>query len=272
MNNKTQIELIFLSFKDLLSSPMLKVAFIPFLTTLFIVYFSFFSVANTALNNLQNTTLEIKTHQTQINNGITSTSNTDATYIGSNIINWLLKYSFTSWIVSFLVYTIGSFMVLLVSLFISLVIVGFLTPIILEYLRKQYYPNITFYGYGTILNSIMMLIKSFLMMVLFLIILIPLYFIPVVNIIAFNFPFFYFFHKMLHFDVGSTLFSKEKYFYYSFKYSTSSRLQTLFLYFISMIPFVALVLPVFYIIYLGHNYMSKFDTFNHEFKNTKTIT
>ena len=267
MNNKTQIELIFLSFRDLLSSSMLKIAFIPFLATLFVVYFSFFSVANAGLNSLENTTLKIQTHQTQIDNGIVNTSNTDSTYTGSSIINWLLKYSFTSWIVSFLVYTIGGFALLWVSLFISLIIVGFLTPTILAYIRNKYYPNIVFDGYGTILNSIIMLFKSFLIMTLFLIILIPLYFIPIVNIIAFNFPFFYFFHKMLHFDVGSTILSKEKNYYYNSKYSTSSRMQTLFLYCISMIPFVALILPVFYIIYLGHNYMSK-----HEFKDTKTIT
>ena len=94
------------------------------------------------------------------------------------------------------------------------------------------------------------------MLILF-VVLIPLYFIPVINLIAINFPFYYFFHKMLHFDVGSTVLTKEKHYLFKHKYTFSLRFQTLFLYIISMIPFLSLILPVFYIVYLGHNYMDK---------------
>ena len=277
MIRKTQFEIILLSIKDLLSSPMLKIAFIPFIITIFIVYSAFFSIADIGLDTLKDATVQIQTHETNIQNGVVDTTTTNETYTGSSILDFLLKYSITSWIVSFLVYTVGSFVVLWVSLFISLIVIGFLTPNILNILQKKYYPNIVFNGYGTITNSIIMLLKSLAIMILLFLILVPFYFIPIINIIAFNIPFFYFFHKMLHFDVGSTLLTEDNHTYFKGKYSTSFMLQTLFLYFIAMIPFAALILPVFYIIYLGHNYMGKMDKISKstvvtELKDIKTLT
>ncbi len=260
--------------KDLLSSPMLKIAFIPFIITIFIVYSAFFSIADIGLDTLKDATIQIQTHETNIQNGVVDTTTTDETYTGSSILDFLLKYSITSWIVSFLVYTVGSFVVLWVSLFISLIVIGFLTPNILNILQKKYYSNIIFQGYGTITNSIIMLLKSLAIMIILFLVLVPFYFIPIINIIAFNIPFFYFFHKMLHFDVGSTLLTEDNHTYLSNKFATSFRLQTLFLYFLAMIPFAALVLPVFYIIYLGHNYMGKIEQLNElkELKDIKTLT
>jgi hypothetical protein len=97
-------------------------------------------------------------------------------------------------------------------------------------------------------------------MIILFVVLVPLYFIPLVNIIAINLPFYYFFHKMLHFDIGSSIFSKDEHENLKNKYTFPFRAYTLFLYLLSLIPFVALILPVFYIIYLGHNYMLKIDT------------
>ncbi len=239
---------------------MLKIAFIPFLITLSILYFAFFSIASTGLDSLQETSLKIKTHETYIENGVTNTTTTTQTYTGNWLFDFLLKYSITSWIVNFLVYTVGSFFILWISLFISIIIIGFLTPNILNILQKKHYPNLIFNGYGNLTNSIFKLLKSLLVMIILFFILIPFYFIPVINIVAINLPFYYFFHKMLHFDVSSTLMSKEEIHIYKYKNSTKLRLQTLFLYILSMIPFLPLILPVYYIIYLGHNYMNTIDT------------
>ncbi len=264
MSNKTHFGIIILSIKDLFSPQMLKIAFLPFIVTLLVVYFAFFSIADMGLDTLQNTTLQIQTQESSIQNGVTTTENTNQTYTGYWILDFLLKYSITSWIVGFLVYTIGSFAVLWVSLFIALIVVGFLTPSILRNLQQKYYPSVKLDGYGDVISSVLFLIKSIFMMIFFFIVLAPLYFIPIINIIAINIPFYYFFHKMLHFDIGSTLVSKEEHKNLKNKYSFSFRMQTLFLYFLSMIPFVALILPVFYIIYLGHTYMDKL-------KDTETL-
>ena len=96
-------------------------------------------------------------------------------------------------------------------------------------------------------------------MIILFIVLIPVYFVPILNIIAFSLPLYYFFHKLLNFDVSSTILSKEEFKIIYEKDATSFRLRTLFLYFISMIPFATLFTAVYYIIYLGHGYFLKLD-------------
>ena len=96
-------------------------------------------------------------------------------------------------------------------------------------------------------------------MVFLFIILIPVYFVPVLNVLAFSLPFYYFFHKLLNFDVSSTILSKEQFKIIYKAEGNNFRLRTLFLYFISMIPFATLFTAVYYIIYLGHAYFIKLD-------------
>ena len=178
------------------------------------------------------------------------------------LIVFLFKYSFLSWMAGFLLYTIGTVVVLQISVIFSIVIIGFLTPMILKILHKKHYSHLKLNGYGTIISSIWILIKSFSMMILLFILLIPVYFIPVLNMIAFSFPLYYFFHKLLNFDVSSTILTKEQYKIIYEKDSAAFRLRTLFLYFISMIPFATLFTAVYYIIYLGHAYFIKLEELN----------
>jgi hypothetical protein len=96
------------------------------------------------------------------------------------------------------------------------------------------------------------------MIILFLV-LIPVYFVPVLNIIAFSLPLYYFFHKLLNFDVSSTILSKEEYKTIYKTQGNNFRLRTLFLYIISMIPFATLFSAVYYVIYLGHSYFIQLD-------------
>ncbi len=66
----------------------------------------------------------------------------------------------------------------------------------------------------------------------------------------------------MNFDVSSTIFTKEQYKIIYAKEGNSFRLRTLFLYFISMIPFATLFSAVYFIIYLGHSYFIKLDELN----------
>jgi hypothetical protein len=141
----------------------------------------------------------------------------------------------------------------------SIIIIGFLTPMILGILHKRYYSHLQLHEYGTLPLSIWVLIKSFFMMIFLFSILIPVYFVPILNVIAFSLPFYYFFHKLLNFDVSSTILSAEQYKIIYEKEANNFRLRTLFLYFISMIPFATLFTAVYYIIYLGHAYFIKLE-------------
>ncbi|NPA59992.1 MAG: hypothetical protein GXO30_05965, partial [Epsilonproteobacteria bacterium] len=94
---------------------------------------------------------------------------------------------------------------------------------------------------------------SLIMIVLF-IVLIPLYFIPVVNILAFNLPLYYFFHKMITFDISSNISTKEEFKKIKYFNANSIRLKTLMLYLISLVPFAIFFTAIFYVIYLGNTY------------------
>ncbi|MEA1983761.1 MAG: EI24 domain-containing protein, partial [Campylobacterota bacterium] len=177
-----------------------------------------------------------------------------ATLEGTALIQWLMSHAITSWIASFLVYTIGSFLTLYLSIFVALIIVGFLTPAILRELQYRHYQDVEMIGHSNIFESLFLMLKWLIVMILMFIVFIPLYFIPLVNIVAFNLPLYYFFHKVMTYDVSSTICSKDEAMKIKFFHATTLRLKTLGLYLLSIIPFVVFFASVFYIIYLGHSY------------------
>lgn len=250
-----EVEIILKSVKDFFSSSMLKIALVPLIITMIVLYILFFTAADFGISSLQ----EIAT-ASQNGQEIIIDENAPFYFIWMTyLIVFLFKYSFTSWIAGFLLYTIGTVIVLQASMIFSIIIIGFLTPMILGILHKRYYSHLQLLGYGTLPLSIWVLIKSFFMMIFLFLILIPVYFVPVLNVMAFSLPFYYFFHKLLNFDVSSTILSAEQYKIIHEKEANNFRLRTLFLYFISMIPFATLFTAVYYIIYLGHAYFIKLE-------------
>ena len=252
-----EFNLLKISLQDYFTSPMLKLILYPLVASAFLLYFLFFSAADIGLTSLENSHIQIEQHSSQMINGELIESHTKESYSGSSIVDFLLKYTITSWIVSFLVYTIGLFAIGYLSIFVSIVIIGFLTPKILSIIHQRHYSDLACEGYGSIIDGIVKLIKTALMMLLLFFVLFPLYFIPGINIIAINLPFYYFFHKMLHFDVGSTMMSKEQFGQIYFPNKSNMRIKSMFLYVLSLVPFVAFFIAVFYIIYLGHTYFEK---------------
>ncbi|NQY52060.1 MAG: EI24 domain-containing protein [Campylobacteraceae bacterium] len=252
-----EFSLIARSINDFFSKPMLKIAFIPLLVVIILMYVIFFMAADFGFSALQDV--------------IAAAQNGDEIIVDDNapifficfvyLAVFFSKYAITSWLVGFLFYTVGSIFIMMFSVFLTLIIVGFLTPLILKILHKKHYSHLEFYDRSTISGALYMLIKSILIMFGLFILLIPVYFIPILNIIAFNIPFYYLFHKLLNYDVSSTIMSKEDYLIINDKNTTSFRLRTLFLYFVSMIPFITLFSAVFYIIYIGNAYFKALERF-----------
>jgi len=251
------------SIKDYLTKDMLKLIVFPLIGSFLVMMIMFYAIADMGLSHLEETQIKIQQHQTMVENGVVHETSSDETYTGSSIIDFLLRYTVTSWIVSFLVYTVGLFAIGYLSIFTSLIIVGFLTPKILHTIHKRHYSHLELEeGYDTTIGSIFKLLKTTLVMFILLILFIPLYFIPVVNIVAINLPFYYLFHKMLNYDVSANIMSYEKFkkIYYFTK--SSFRGKTLFLYVISLIPFVAFFISIFYIIFIGHSYFQLLEKDN----------
>lgn len=241
-----------LSIKDLLTAKMLKYSLLPFVLSMLVLYVLFFIIAGAGLEQVGS--MNIQSSTTSIENGVPHTDNFSATLEGTALVKFLMSHAITSWIATFLVYTIGSFLTLYFSIFVALIIVGFLTPTILREIQRRHYSDIEMVGHSNIFESIFLMIKWMLTMLLMFIVFVPLYFIPIVNIVVFNLPLYYFFHKVMTYDISSTICSKEEALKIKFFNATALRLKTLSLYLISLIPFVVFFASVFYIIYLGHSY------------------
>jgi hypothetical protein len=241
-----------LSIKDLFTGTMLKYSLLPLVLSMFILYILFFVVAGIGLDQLG--TMDVASTQTTVENGIPHTDSFAATLQGTAIIKFLMSSAITSWIASFLVYTIGSFLTLYFSIFVALLVIGFLTPLILRELQMRHYQDVEMIGHSNVFEGLFLTIKWMITMVLLFLVLIPVYFIPLLNIVAFNLPLYYFFHKMITYDVASTICTKDEAIKIKFFHASTLRLKTLGLYLISLIPFVIFFASVFYIIYLGHSY------------------
>ncbi|MCD6172939.1 MAG: EI24 domain-containing protein [Sulfurimonas sp.] len=244
--------LLILSMKDFFSPKMLKFTLLPFVISMIIMYILFFLLAGAGLDALG--TFDVQSTQTSIQNGIPHTETLTAQLEGTAIIKFLMSHAITSWIATFLIYAVGGFFTLYLSIIVAILVIGFLTPYVLKELQLKHYNDIEMIGYSNIITALLSVLKWASIMLLLFFLFIPLYFIPLVNIVAFNFPLYYFFHKVLTFDVASTICTKEEDNLIKFRNANELRLKTLLLYLISLIPFAIFFGAVFYVIYIGNTY------------------
>ena len=248
----TKENLLTLSIKDFFSPKMLKFTLLPFVISMTLMYIMFFLLAGAGLDALG--TFNVQSTETTMQNGIPHTDTLSAQLEGTAIIQFLMSHAITSWIATFLVYAIGGFFTLYLSIIVAVLVIGFLTPYVLKELQLRHYNDVEMIGYSNILTALLAVLKwAFIMLMLFFLF-IPLYFIPLVNIIAFNFPLYYFFHKVMTFDIASTICTKEEDTLIKFRNANELRLKTLGLYLISLIPFAVFFGAIFYVIYLGNTY------------------
>jgi hypothetical protein len=267
-----EIYIFFKSIRTYFTGDMLKLMFLPLIISIIFFYVGFFVLAGGVLNNFENYQIQIETQSTS-NDEFQNEDESWFSFDTDTIYNMFIASTATSWIASILFYTFGIVIMGYVAIFTSLIIIGFLTPKILAQIHQKNYSDVDLEaGYGNMANTIWSLIKTmFIMMVLF-IGLIPFYFLPILNLFIMFIPFYYFFHKMINFDVSSTIMSKEQFLVVYEKHKTNIRTKTMLLYFVSLIPFVAFFLAIFYIIYIGISYFEilKDMQSNDENKSDKT--
>jgi len=268
-----------LSLKDFFTPYFLGLALLPLIITLSILFVSL-SYAMQALNDkinsvhIEKTTTEYATptqskKESSVNitfdeNQSSSTSLFDINPMAlfesvqsSQVLVSMLENEYLRWIIEKVVYLVASYFILIIAVIIAVIIVGFFTPLVVKKLKSRHYPPFEIKGHGSLLDVIWHAVKSFLIMILLYLVLIPFYFIPVLNIIAFNLPAYYFFHKMLVFDVGSTLNTKEEYMRIKAIVGNQVLLRTFLMYLLTMIPFVGIFFPLLFVIYLSHIFMNE---------------
>jgi len=149
---------------------------------------------------------------------------------------------------------LGTGIAILLSTATALLIVGFFTPIIVNEIHKRHYHDISKDGGVDIISYAFLVIKSFLKFIAIFIISIVLYFIPLLNLIALNIPFYYLFHSLLTLDVGGEIFDKKELQEILAKNKKEIIGSTLILYLISLIPFAGMLLQVYFVSVLAHQF------------------
>jgi len=255
-----EVDIIIKSVKDFFSSKMLKIALIPLILSMIILYLIFFGLADFTIEALKNIA-----QTAQEGSEVLIDENAPFYFAWfTYFVIFLFKYPITSYLIGILFYTFGAIFIFHIAIIVTLFIIGFLTANIVQNLHKKDYSHLELKPFGNITNAIINSLKAIFVMILLYILFIPLYFIPVVNVVALYFPLYYFFHKLLNFDVGSTILSKDEYQKIYIGNSSYFRFRTLALYFLSMIPFITLFVAVFYVIYLSNVYFIKLDTLKKE--------
>ena len=223
-------DIVALSIKDFLTKKVLTIATLPllFAVVMLIIFFIFFS--SSAIAMLQ------------------GYFNLD----GGGWLSMLLSSSIAQSISHFVFYIFGSAIVLLVSVVLGLIIIGFLTPYIVKIIQTRHYPEFELKEHGTLMDTLFFFVKTFAIFFMILFLLTPLYFIPAINLIAINIPFFYLFHHLILRDILTAINSKKesKVIQKANKmklYSTSAML-----YAISLIPFVGVFLQALFVILYSH--------------------
>ncbi len=244
--------LIVQSVKDFLTPKMLKFSLLPIIVTIVLMYILFFVLAGIGAEQIAQ--VHIEAEQTTMQNGVPHTESLDAYLEGTDFMQFLMSYAATAWIATFLIYAIGGFLTLYASIFIAILVIGFLTPYVLKELQQRHYQDVELKGYSNFVTALLSTLKWASVMLLLFILLIPFYFIPLLNIIAFNLPLYYFFHKMLNYDISTNMNTKDEALEIAFKNKNRLRVKTLLLYLISLVPFVVFFTTVFFVIYLGHTY------------------
>ncbi|MDX9813478.1 MAG: EI24 domain-containing protein [Sulfurimonas sp.] len=246
----SELKLLARSVDDFLTLDMLKLAILPLFISFVVMFLVFYSLTSYSIDTLKS--------MAEVGE-IVGEDAPFYTFLLNYMLVFLFKYSITSWLSSVLLYVVGSLFVFYVSLVLSLIIVGFLTPLIVKKLHKKHYHKLELNPYGSMVGALVVFIKSFLIMLILYVILVPIYFIPLVNIIAFYIPLYYLFHKLLNYDVSSSVLSLDEYKHIYSKKSNNFRAKTLLLYAVSTIPFVTLFIAVFYAIYLANSYFVELE-------------
>ncbi len=242
-----------LSVRDYFTKKMLAFSFAPFIVTLMLFMIFLSPLYHVLMDSENSSTIQIETTKTSFQDGTKTTENTHILYDGdSAFLDFIFNNSVVSWIVATFSLFLLAMLMFVLAMITAIVVIGFLTPSIMKELHKRHYSSLTLESHGNILGSMFHSLKYVMITFILLIVLFPLYFIPFVNILAINLPFYYLFHKFYLMDVGGTAMSKEEFKKMMFFHGNQVRINTFLLYLLSMVPFAVLFTPVFNVLVLGH--------------------
>ncbi len=151
-----------------------------------------------------------------------------------------------------LFYIVGGGVAVLLSVLLAVIIVGFFTPMIVAEVQKRHYPDIERKGTVPVWDYLLFMMKQLLLFMLFLLVSLPFWFVPILGLVAMNAPFYFLFHKLLTRDVAGEILDKEEMAILFKEAKWRLMTTTLILYLLSLIPGVGILGQVFFVIVLAH--------------------
>jgi len=175
-----------------------------------------------------------------------------STFVDTPAVDGSFFTNIFSNIIDMLLYALGGIASVMFSLILALIIIGFLTPYAVSIIKKRHYQDIEIDSNISFLGSLKYFAKIFFVFFILLILFTPLYFIPAINAIALQVLFFYLFHTLLVFDVGSNVFNSSEYKQFIKKKRFKLLTTNLILFLLSQIPVIGLLIPLFTVIVITH--------------------
>lgn len=145
-----------------------------------------------------------------------------------------------------------SIMFLALSLFSNLILCSFLTPFIINFIHNKHYPTKTIDGNSSLLQTSLTLLRIYLLYLLMLCLLIPLYFIPFIGSLVILIPNYWLFSKTLVLDVGENILDNKLFKEIQKTHKQEIRSIVMPLFALSLLPLLNFFTPFFALIALAH--------------------
>ena len=172
----------------------------------------------------------------------------------SGWFGWIFNIPGVEWLVNTFLYIVTWGFLILLSVMLSIIVVGFFTPIIVKKAQKKHYPDIKLSSEFTFVKGVPHYLKIFFIFFTLLLITLPLAIIPGINLAILYLPFYYLFHNFLVLDVGSSIVSPKEFKELVKQNKATLRSSTLLLYIVSLIPFSGILLQVFFVLVIAHEF------------------
>ncbi|WRF35808.1 EI24 domain-containing protein [Helicobacter pylori] len=160
-----------------------------------------------------------------------------------------------TWVFKALVYFLIFWIAILLSLIINVFASIFYTPLVVSYLHQKYYPHVVLEEFGSILFSIKYFLKVLILMLVFLALLTPFYFIPFIGVFGVFFSIivhFLFFKNTMSLDIASMIFNYQSYQNLLKQHRLKHYRFSFFCYLFSLIPFFNFFTTLLQTLMLAH--------------------
>ncbi len=229
--------------EDFMTKKFLTITFVPFIVT-FILFAAFFWGAGGEIIDILS---QLAQNPNAINDPDIAQFIQEHPWLASIASSWIFKVIFGT-----LVAILGTLLAILLSTAVATMVMGFFTSYIVREIHKRHYSHISISGGIGPVEYLWLLAKTLLKTIGIFFLALVLYFIPLLNAIALNIPFYYLFHSLMSLDVGGEIMSAKELEELLKKYRLKVMGTTGVLYLITLLPLAGTLLQVYFVSVMAH--------------------